>query len=128
MVVTSDSMLPTLKQYDLIIVEQVSIDKVQEGEIIAFDSHIEGIGIIAHRAFEISEANGKLGIDTKGDNVDEPDHWTVYEDDLVGRMTDVVPSMGILFVDPIRYSLFAVIVITSISLLKESMPKKKRDV
>jgi len=128
MVVTSDSMLPTLKQYDLIIVEQVSIDKVQEGEIIAFDSHIEGIGIIAHRAFEISEANGKLGIDTKGDNVDEPDHWTVYEDDLVGRMTDVVPSMGILFVDPIRYSLFAVIVITSISLLKESMPKKKQDV
>lgn len=128
MVVTSDSMFPTLRPHDLIVVEQVSIDKVQEGDIIAFDSHVEGIGIIAHRVFEISEANGELGIDTKGDHLDEPDLWTVYEDDLVGRVTDVVPSMGIVLIDPIRYSLVAVIVITSISLLKESMPKKKLEV
>lgn len=128
MVVTSDSMFPTLKPHDLIVVEQVSIDKVQEGDIIAFDSHVEGIGIIAHRVFEISEANGEVGIDTKGDHLDEPDHWTVYDDDLVGRVTDVVPSMGIVLIDPIRYSLVAVIVITSISLLKESMSKKKLEV
>lgn len=128
MVVTSDSMFPTLKPHDLIVVEQVSIDKVQEGDIIAFDSHVEGIGIIAHRVFEISEANGEVGIDTKGDHLDEPDLWTVYEDDLVGRVTDVVPSMGIVLIEPIRYSLVAVIVITSISLLKESMPKKKLEV
>ncbi len=128
MVVTSDSMFPTLKPHDLIVVEQVSIDKVQEGDIITFDSHVEGIGIIAHRAFEISEVNGKLGIDTKGDYMDEPDHWTVYEDDLIGRVTDVVPSMGIVLIDPIRYSLVVVIVITSISLLKESMSKKKLEV
>ena len=128
MVVTSDSMFPTLKPHDLIVVEQVSIDKVQEGDIIAFDSHVAGIGIIAHRAFEISEANGKVGIDTKGDHLDEPDLWTVYDDDLVGRVTDVVHSMGIVLIDPIRYSLVAVIVIISISLLKESMPKKKLEV
>ena len=128
MVVTSDSMFPTLKPHDLIVVEQVSIDKVQEGDIIAFDSHVEGIGIIAHRVFEISEDNGEVGIDTKGDHMDEPDHWTVYDDDLVGRVTDVVPSMGIVLIDPIRYSLVAIIVITSISLLKESMPKKELEV
>ena len=128
MVVTSDSMFPTLKPHDLIVVEQVGIDKVEEGDIIAFDSHVEGIEIIAHRVFEISEDNGEFGIDTKGDHMDEPDHWTVYEDDLIGRVTDVVPSMGIVLIDPIRYSLVVVIVITSISLLKESMSKKKLEV
>ena len=128
MVVTSDSMFPALKPHDLIVVKRVSIDKVKEGDIIAFDSHVEGIGIIAHRATVISEIDGEIGIDTQGDHIEEPDLWTVYDDDLIGKVTDVIPAIGILLIEPIRYSLVAVIVITAISLLKESMPKKRLEV
>ena len=37
MTVTSDSMFPTLKPNDIIIVQRTSIDNIEVGDIIAFD-------------------------------------------------------------------------------------------
>ena len=131
MVITSDSMVPTLMPHDLIIVKETNIDQVQVDDIITFDSHMVGIGIIAHRAIAVEDDDGQIGLDTKGDNVEQPDPWTVHEEDLIGKVVDVIPSMGILLIDPVRYSLVAVIVITAISLLREitteakNTPKKK---
>jgi len=125
MVVTSDSMLPTLKPYDLIIVERVPIDHVKVGDIIAFDSHIEGLGIIAHRAVEIFDDNGEIGIDTQGDNVESPDPWVVHSEDLIGRVKNVIHTVGIFLIDPVRYAIVAVIIITAISLLREITSKPK---
>jgi len=119
MVIKSDSMVPALMPHDLIIVQSTDIDDIKEGDIITFDSHMQGIGIIAHRTIAIADDDGQIGIDTKGDNVEEPDPWTVHEEDLVGKVVDVIPSMGIFFIDPVRYTLVAVIVITAISLLRE---------
>ena len=125
MVITSDSMLPVLKPYDLIIVERTSIDQIEVGDIITFDSHIEGLGIIAHRAVEIFDDNGEIGIDTQGDNVDSRDPWVVHDVDLIGKVIDIVPTMGIFLIDPVRYAIVAVIVITAISLLWEISTKAK---
>ena len=128
MTVTSDSMVPTLKPNDIIIVEPVSIDTIKVGDIIAFDSHTEGIGIIAHRAIEIFETGGEIGIDTKGDHLDEPDLWTVHDDDLVGIVTEINPDFAILLAEPVRYLLVAIIVITGVLLVRESIPKKGLEV
>ena len=131
MVIKSDSMVPALMPHDLIIVQSTGIDDIQVDDIIAFDSHMEGIGIIAHRVIAIEDDDGQIGIDTKGDNVEQPDPWTVHEEDLIGKVVDVIPSMGLFLIDPVRYSLVAVIVITAISLLREitieakNTPKKK---
>ncbi|MFQ5969798.1 MAG: signal peptidase I [Nitrososphaerales archaeon] len=125
MVVTSDSMLPTLKPYDMIVVEKDGIDGVKVGDIIAFDSHLEGIGIIVHRAVEVLDDDGEIGISTKGDNVGEPDGWTVHDEDFIGKVVNSTPSMGIFLIEPVRYAIVAVIVITSISLLREVMVKPK---
>lgn len=125
MVVTSDSMLPALKPYDMIVVKRVSIDEVNVGDIITFDSHIEGIGIIAHRAIEVFDDHGKIGISTKGDNVEEPDGWVVHDEDFVGKVVSSVPSMGIFLIEPVRYGIVAIIVITAISLLHELTAKPK---
>ena len=131
LVIKSDSMVPALMPHDLIIVQSTGIDDIQVDDIITFDSHMQGIGIIAHRVIAIEDDDGKLGIDTKGDNVEQPDPWTVHEEDLVGKVVDVIPTMGIFLIDPVRYSLVAVIVITAISLLREitteakNTPKKK---
>lgn len=126
MVVTSDSMVPALMPHDLIIVEPIGIDEINKGDIITFDSHMQGIGIIAHRAIAIADDDGHTGIDTKGDNVEQPDPWTVHEEDFVGKVIDVIPTMGIFLIDPVRYSLVAVIVITAISLLKDVTSEAKK--
>ena len=81
MLVTSDSMIPTLKPNDLLIVQRTEIDKIMLGDIVVFNSHIEGIGIVAHRAIEKFDDNGKNAINTQGDNVGEADAWVVHEED-----------------------------------------------
>jgi len=128
MYVSSDSMYPTLKPNDLLVVKKTSIDEVKVGDIIAFDSHAEGIGVIAHRAVDIFEKEGKIGIDTKGDHLDEPDLWTVLDDDLVGIVTEINPDTAILLAEPVRYFLVAIIVVTGVLLARESIPKKGLEV
>jgi len=125
MVVTSDSMLPILKPYDMIVVEKIGIDNASVGEIIVFDSHIEGIGIVAHRAIEIFDDHGRIGISTKGDNVEQEDGWIVHDEDFIGIVVSIAPSVGIFLVEPVRYGIVAVIVITAISLLREVIAKPK---
>ena len=58
MVVRTDSMLPTLKPNDLIIVKKTDISEIDVNDIIAFESHIEGIEIIAHRVSDIINQDG----------------------------------------------------------------------
>ena len=128
LVVSSDSMFPTLKPNDIIIVEPVGIDEINKGDIIAFDSHTEGIGIISHRAVDIFEKQGKIGIDTQGDHEEHPDPWIVFDDDLVGIVTEINPDTAILLAEPVRYFLVVVIVVTGVLLARESIPKKSIEV
>ena len=128
LVVSSDSMFPTLKPNDIIIVEPVGIDEINKGDIIAFDSHTEGIGIISHRAVDIFEKQGKIGIDTQGDHEEHPDPWIVFDDDLVGIVTEINPDTAILLAEPVRYFLVAIIIVTGVLLVRESIPKKALEV
>ncbi|MBM3910624.1 MAG: signal peptidase I [Thaumarchaeota archaeon] len=125
MIVTSDSMVPTLQPNDLLIVQRTGIDKIIVGDIIAFNSHVEDIGTVAHRAIEKFDDNGVIAINTKGDNVDEADTWIVHEEDLIGKVIGHISFIGILLVEPIRYTLIVVIIITAVSLLKEISSEKK---
>jgi len=119
MVVTSDSMIPILKPNDLLIVQRTEIDKIIVGDIIVFDSHVEGIGIVAHRVIEKFDDNERIAFNTQGDNVDEVDTWVVHDEDFIGKVVEHISFVGILLVEPVRYTLVAVIIITAISLLKE---------
>ena len=126
MVVTSDSMFPALKPNDLIIVKPFKIEEIKEGDIIAFDSHMYGIGIVSHRAIAVADDDGIIGLDTKGDNNIDDDPWTVHDEDLIGIVIEVIPAFGILLIEPVRYTLVAVIVITAVSLLKEIITEAKK--
>jgi len=125
MVIRSDSMLPTLKPHDLIIVQEITIDEIEVGDIAVFDSHLQGIGIIAHRAVEKFDDHGEIAIDTKGDHVDERDPWMVHDEDLIGKVIDIIPTIGIFLIEPVRYTLAAVIIITAISLIREISSESK---
>ena len=126
MVIKSDSMVPALMPHDLIIVGPIGIDEINKGDIITFDSHMQGVGIIAHRVIGIADHDGQTGIDTKGDNVGGPDPWIVNEEDLKGKVIDVIPIMGIFLIEPVRYVLVAVIIITAVSLLKDVTSETKK--
>ena len=128
MTVSTDSMVPTLKPGDFLVVKRVGINEIKEGDIIAFDTHQEGVGVIAHRAIEVSGSGGTLGIDTQGDHLDHPDLWVVLDEDLIGIVTDVNPDIAILLAEPIRYLLAAIIAISGVILVKESVRKKSIEV
>lgn len=117
MVVTSDSMLPALEPYDLIAVERTSIEQVKLGDIITFDTGLTGLGIVAHRAVEVVNDNGKIAISTKGDNAENKDPWIVHDEDLIGKVIDVVPAIGVLLVDPVRYTIVGLIIIIAVSIV-----------
>ena len=124
MVTTTTSMLPVLNPNDMIVVESTSIDEIKEGDIIAFDSHME-MGIVAHRVIEISEKDGEIVADTKGDNNEEPDPWYVTDDDLIGKVKNIIPMFGIVLVGPVRFALVAVIIISAISMMKDYLTENK---
>ena len=125
MVTTTTSMLPILKPNDMIVVENSSIDQIKEDDIIAFESHME-MGIIAHRAVEVFEEDGQTKINTKGDNNEKPDPWHVTDNDLIGKVKNIIPGFGILLVGPVRYALVAVIIISSISMMKDYITENKK--
>lgn len=125
MIVTSTSMIPTLQPNDLLIVQKTEIDKITVGDIIVFNSHVEGIGVVAHRVIEQFEDNGVIIIKTQGDNTREADTWIVRDEDLVGKVVGNISLIGILLVEPVRYILVAVIIITAISLFKEFTSETK---
>ena len=125
MIVTSDSMVPNLNPNDLLIVKKTDIDKITVGDIIVFNTHIEDIGIVAHRAIEKFNDNGKITIKTKGDNVNEADAWVVHDEDLIGKSIENISYIGILLVEPVRYTLVIIIIIAAITLLREIMIKAK---
>ena len=124
MVTTTISMLPVLNPNDMIVVESASIDELKEGDIIAFDSHQE-IGIIAHRVIEVFEKDGEIVVDTKGDNNEKPDPWYVTDDDLIGKVKNIIPMFGIVLVGPVRFALVAVIIISAISMMKDHLTENK---
>jgi len=117
MVVTSDSMLPTLKPNDMIVVRSATIDEISTGDIIAFHSNYEDIGIVAHRVFKISADHGSIAIVTKGDNVPDIDDWIVTEENLIGKVVSYIPNVGIFLKEPVRYAIIAFIVILSVGLI-----------
>lgn len=97
MVVVSNSMYPTLKINDIIIVKNVPIDDIQVGDIIVFKSPLNPQTPIVHRVINIIEDVGgsKIFI-TKGDNNPTPDPWTVSEDLILGKVIYVVPQIGVI--------------------------------
>ena len=124
MVITTISMLPVLKPNDMIVVEQSSVNQINEGDIIAFDSHMD-MGIVAHRAIAIYEKDGEIAIDTKGDNNEHEDRWYVTDKDLIGKVKNIIPMFGILLVGPVRYTLVAIIIISAVSMMKDYITENK---
>ena len=66
-----------------------------------------------------------MAVDTKGDNNEKPDPWYVTDDDLIGKVKNIIPVFGIVLVGLVRFVLVAVIVIFAISMMKDYLTENR---
>jgi len=102
MVVVGNSMYPTLKDGDLIVVKKVNPNELSVGDIIVYESPLDPESRIVHRIIEIVSYNPPA-FRVKGDNRDTPDPWIVTSDMIIGKVIYSVPKIGIIprFLSPI---------------------------
>ena len=105
MVVTGDSMYPALKSYDVIIIEPIK--KVQINDIVIIDyrdrnSLFSNYDFLVHRVTKIWEKDGVKFIQTKGDNVGNPEYATTT-DKLLGKVSWSFPAIGLVIWPPVNF-------------------------
>ena len=116
-VVSSGSMEPVLKQYDILVVRDgQSFDDLKVGEIIVFHRPEGGDRVIVHRIIEILEGrDGDRVIRTKGDanpaSIPGTD-FPIEREDYIGRVVYVIPGVGFItqaIAPPVNYIIIAII-------------------
>ncbi|KXB07654.1 hypothetical protein AKJ51_00460 [candidate division MSBL1 archaeon SCGC-AAA382A20] len=136
LIVLSSSMEPVMSPGDMVIVKKTSPNKVEKGDIIAFEDPSGRANVlITHRIVNKSGGGEELQFRTKGDAVEERDPFTVSGTDVVGRVILQIPFLGYLFhygQNPIVFITMIAIPATLIvigevkNILKYSNPVKAR--
>lgn len=123
--IVSNSMEPTINEDDVIMIKEVTIEEIQEGDIITFKKQDETI--VTHRIVEMLDTqNGRIYI-TKGDNNKEEDREPIEFSQIYGKYVFKINKAGKL-VEKLQKSngiISAVIIVLIIVVLKNSNDKKK---
>lgn len=90
--VLSGSMRPVLEPGDLIITKDIEPEKVNKGDVITYRGSTEVL--VTHRVIDITEKNGELAFQTKGDANNTEDSGLVLPEQLVGQLILNIPRGG----------------------------------
>jgi signal peptidase len=97
-VVLSSSMAPALQAGDAILVDDVSPQRIERGDVVTFEppaGHGEyGSDLVTHRVVEVVERDDGRYFRTKGDANAEPDRALVPAENVVGRVSFALPYLG----------------------------------
>jgi signal peptidase len=93
MAIGSDSMRPNISTGDVVIIDKDfgEARDIAAGTVVAFRHDGQ---IIAHRLTAVKDGASGLTLQTKGDNNEKDDAWTVRKDDLVGVVLYKIPVIG----------------------------------
>lgn len=101
LIVLSGSMEPTLKVGSVVVIGHVNPARINEGDIITFNSPVDlsqpqpqEQTLITHRVNRVIDSNGVRSFETKGDANNDVDARRVSEADVVGRAGIDVPYLG----------------------------------
>lgn len=95
MIVESDSMAPTFKMGDLIIIKKCDPSTLKEGDIITFHTIINNeYALNTHRIESIQDVEGYRSYTTKGDNNEISDTHIIADGDIVGQYVGKVSGLG----------------------------------
>lgn len=93
-VVKSDSMAPAIDAGDIVVVDAVDPASIREGDVITFQGRAGVEAPTTHRVVEVSQSEGRLVFETKGDANEEPDQEPVPSARVVGEVVFVFPYLG----------------------------------
>lgn len=131
--VASGSMVPTLNEGDLIIVQGVLdagtiVAETGTGDIIVFHKPRDPDQLIVHRAVKKWQDGDVWKFNTEGDHNPGPDSWIVEETDIVGKVVWTIPYLGHipLFVHTRNGMIIIVILIVILVLLEFVIPSIKK--
>lgn len=95
MIVLTDSMYPEIHSGDLIFCRLVEPEEVQEGDVISFfDPAGNGTSVVTHRVIDVTQQDGQLAWQTKGDANNVEDMDLVPAENLVGVYRSRIPGAG----------------------------------
>ncbi|SEP91241.1 signal peptidase, endoplasmic reticulum-type [Lachnospiraceae bacterium RM5] len=97
MTVKTNSMSPTFKKGDLVIIKEVDdLYKLKKGDVITFYTMVNGTRIInTHRITEVNKEDNNISFTTKGDANDVEDSLAVSSGDVIGKWTNKsIPGFG----------------------------------
>ena len=129
-VVSSGSMYPELKMFDIIVITgHTAFGDVKIGDIIVFDRPKDHGKVIVHRVVAIVEDDPKT-LRTKGDNNQSSIPGTdfpITEKEYIGTVVHVVPQVGYItkiLQPPINYII--IVVIIGIMVVKQILKNKNK--
>ena len=129
-VVSSGSMYPELKMYDIIVITgNQPFEDVKVGDIIVFDRPKDHNKVIVHRVVAVVDDDPKT-LTTKGDNNQSSIPGTdfpITEKEYTGTVIHVIPQVGYItkiLQPPINYIIIAVIV--GIMVVKQILKNKNK--
>lgn len=93
--VASDSMSPTFRAGDLIIIRKCDPEMLKEGDIVTFHTIINNeFALNTHRITEIQDLGGARSYVTKGDNNELADIHMIADGDIVGKYVCHLAGFG----------------------------------
>ena len=95
LIVLTDSMYPEIQAGDLIVCRTVEAEDVEVGDVISFfDPAGNGVSVVTHRVVQITEQDGEIAWQTKGDANNVEDMDLVPAGNLVGVYRSRLPGAG----------------------------------
>lgn len=92
--VASQSMYPTLKKGDLIVVKEEKIYKTNDVISFTNPTGVKKSDTVTHRIAKIEDEKGHTVYRTKGDANNKADGWIVREKDILGKIKFSITSVG----------------------------------
>lgn len=126
--IASQSMHPTLKKGDLILVKRQNIYK--KGDIITFSNPVgtKKSDTVTHRIVDITKEKSHTIYKTKGDANNGPDGWKVGENSIVGITIYSLPLLGyIISVSKTPYGFILLILMPAFILLYTEIQNIKKE-
>ena len=128
-VVTSESMLPTLDRGHLLVLQRQAPEDINVGEIIVYNADWHPSAPVVHRIIQRDYVDGEYRYYTQGDNNDRPDQSYRTYDDIVGVAIASVPWIGniTLFLQTPGVLPVVMILLIALMIIPEFLPKKDEE-
>lgn len=94
LIVLSGSMGPDINPGDIVVSTYINPEEIKMNDVITFTTADDPKNCVTHRVINITNEQGSINFQTKGDANEEPDLNIVQSSDVVGKVAFVIPYLG----------------------------------